>query len=167
MKIRNVHERTVAADPVDLAPLLATLGQPDDMLYPPVWKPMEFDRPVGIGATGTHGTVSAYEPGRLIEIQLPSAAGIVGAHTFIVTPLGARRSRVRHEVIADAGIVGWLVWHIAIRPAHDAVLEQILDRLQVAVGAPPARFVRLSPYARVLRWIETPRGANVVAAQCS
>lgn len=36
VRIRNIHERIIGADPEDIAPLLATLGQPDDALYPPL-----------------------------------------------------------------------------------------------------------------------------------
>ncbi|MDL9947659.1 hypothetical protein QSJ19_19150 [Gordonia sp. ABSL11-1] len=49
---------------------------------------MTFDKPVGVGASGTHGTISAYEPGKLIEITFPSGTGIPGTHTFTVTGLG-------------------------------------------------------------------------------
>lgn len=76
MRIRNVHERVVAAATGEIARLIATLGQPDDQLYPPLWQPMTFDGPVAVGATGTHGTISAYESGRIMEITFPTGLGI-------------------------------------------------------------------------------------------
>ena len=162
MRIANVHQRVVAAEPAEIAPLLASLGQADDVLYPPGWKPMRFDKPVGVGASGTHGTITAYEPGRLIEIAFPRGIGITGSHMFTVTPLGAGRSRVQHEVVADATVIAWLGWHAMVRPAHDAVLEELLDRLQAAVGAPPERPAGLSPHARLLRRLERPSEAAFV-----
>lgn len=161
MRIHNVHERVVTADAEDIAPLMATLGQPDDGLYPPLWEPMWFDGPVAVGASGTHGTISAYQPGRLMEITFPSGMGVTGTHTFTVTSLGSGKSRVRHEVDADANVVAWLGWHAVIRPSHDAVLEGLLDRLQTATGASPARLSAPSAYARVLRWFERPRAHAV------
>ncbi|MCM6772450.1 DUF2867 domain-containing protein [Nocardia sp. CDC159] len=164
MRIHNIHERVVHADPADIAPLLATLGQPGDVLYPPRWAPMRFDGPVAVGASGTHGTISAYEPGRLLEITFPSGMGITGIHTFTVTSLAPRRARVRHEVEAEATVVAWLGWHAAIRAAHDAVLEELLDRLQAAVGAPPPSRAVPSAYARVLRRFERPRARAVAVS---
>lgn len=161
MRIHNVHERVVTADVEDIAPLMATLGQCDDKLYPPRWEPMWFDGPVAVGASGTHGTISAYQPGRLMELTFPSGMGVTGTHTFTVTSLGPGRSRVRHEVDADATLVAWLGWHAVIRVAHDAVLEGLLDRLQTAMGDPPARTSAPSTYARVLRWVERPRARAV------
>ncbi|QNG20567.1 DUF2867 domain-containing protein [Rhodococcus triatomae] len=165
MRIRNIHERVVDADAEDIAPLLATIGQPDDVLYPPLWEPMWFDGPVAVGASGTHGTITAYEPGRLIEIAFPDGIGVTGTHTFTVTTLGPRRSLVRHDVDADATLVGWLGWQALIRPAHDAVLEQVLDRLQAGVGCPPSRPHDPPPYARLLRWFERPRARAVPVTQ--
>ncbi len=164
MRIINTHERVITADATDIAKLLATLGQPGDMLYPPLWKPMWFDGPVAVGATGSHGTITAYEPGRLMEIAIPPGMGISGAHAFTVTPLGSGRSLVRHEIDGDATLVGWLGWQVAIRAAHDAVVEGLLDRLQAATGAPPAHPARLSAYARLIRWVERPR-ARAVAVE--
>ena len=42
-----------------------------------------------------------------------------------------------------------LAWSIGIGPAHDAVLEELLDRLATATGAPPARPAVMKPYARL------------------
>ncbi|WP_035812528.1 DUF2867 domain-containing protein [Jiangella gansuensis] len=165
MRIRNVHERVVDAGAEDIAPLLATMGQPDDVLYPPLWEPMRLDGPLAVGASGTHGTISAYEPGRLVEFTFPDGLGITGTHTFTVTTLGPGRSAVRHEVDADAGPAAWLAWKTLIEPSHDAVLEQVLDRLQAAVDAPPARPTALSAYARLLRWFERPRARAVEQPQ--
>jgi hypothetical protein len=157
MRIDNVHERTVIGGPAEVGPLLARLGQPDDPLYPPSWPPMRYPDGIVVGSRGTHGVVSAYEPGRLLELRFPDGMGITGAHAFTVTPLGDGTSRVRHAVDADATPVMWLAWKIVIEPAHDAVLEELLDRLATAIGTPPVRPAAPSPYARVLRWIVRPR----------
>lgn len=157
MRIRNIHERVVDADSDDMAPLLAAMGQPDDALYPPLWEPMRLDGPLAVGASGTHGTISAYERGRRVEFTFPDGIGVTGTHTFTVTTLGPGRSLVRHEVDADARPHAWLAWKALIEPSHDAVLEQVLDRLQAAVGAPPASPTALSAYARLLRRFERPR----------
>lgn len=157
VRIRNIHERIIDADPADIAPLLATLGQPDDALYPPLWEPMRFDKPVGVGASGTHGTISAYEPGSLIEITFPSGTGITGTHTFTVTSLGPGRSLARHDVDARATPIAWLAWISIIAPAHNPIIEELLDRLQSAVGAPPTTPAKLSAYARLLRWFDRAR----------
>lgn len=165
MRIRNVHERVVDAGAEDIAPLLATLGQPDDVLYPPLWEPMRLDGPLAVGANGTHGTISAYEPGRLIEFTFPDGLGVTGTHTFTVTTLGPERSLVRHAVDADANPIAWLAWKTLIEPSHDSVLEQILDRLQASVGAPPDHPTVLSAHARLLRRFERPRARAVETPQ--
>ena len=157
MRIDNVHERVVTGGPDEIGPLLATLGQPDDALYPPSWPPMRFADGIAVGSRGTHGVISAYEPGRLLEFSFPPGMGITGTHTFTVTPLGDGRSRVRHVVDADAVPAAWLAWKAAIQPAHDAVLEELLDRLASATGAPPARPAVPSVHARLLRRFQRPR----------
>ncbi len=157
MRLRNIHERVVDAGSEDIGPLLATMGQPDDALYPPLWEPMRLDGPLAVGADGTHGTVTAYEPGRLVEFTFPDGLGITGTHTFTVTSVGYERSLVRHTVVADATPTAWLAWKVLIEPSHDAVLEQVLDRLQSAVGTPPARPFAMSAHARLLRRLERPR----------
>ena len=157
MRIDNVHERIVTGGPAEIGPLLARLGQPDDALYPPSWPPMRYADGIVVGARGTHGVISAYEPGRLLEWSFPDGMGITGTHAFTVTPADHGRSLVRHVVDADATPVMWLAWTVGIRPAHDAVLEELLDRLAAATGSAPARPAVLSAHARLLRWFGRPR----------
>lgn len=157
MRISNVHERVVDAEPEEVAPWLATMGQEDDALYPPRWEPMRLDGPLAVGASGTHGTITAYEPGRFVIFALPDGVGVVGTHAFTVDRLDGGCSRVRHEVDAEAGPMAWLAWKALIEPSHDAVLEQVMDRLQSAVGTPPAQAAVPPAYARLLRWFERPR----------
>ncbi|MCZ4538422.1 hypothetical protein O4159_23800 [Gordonia terrae] len=112
---------------------------------------MTLDRPLGVGATGTHGTIIAYEYGKLIRFRFPSGTGVCGTHAFTVDDAGQGWLRVGHEVVAEAGLATWLVWKAVIEPAHDTVLEQLLDRLQAAVDRLPANPVVPSVYARLLR----------------
>jgi hypothetical protein len=51
-----------------------------------------------------------------------------------------------------------------IRWLHDAVLEELLDRAGAAVGDPPARPARWSPWVRVCRRLLR-AGASVPAAR--
>ncbi|WP_309132386.1 DUF2867 domain-containing protein [Brevibacterium sp.] len=165
MRIHNAHSRLVRASTRTIASLLDTIGQTDDALYPPLWEPMRLDGRVAVGASGTHGTISAYQPGELIEFTFPAGLGITGTHSFTVNPVDSERIEVRHVVRADATPPAWLAWKAAIEPSHDAVLEQVLDRLETAVGTPPSRPHRLSRYARLLRRLESPRAHEVDVEQ--
>jgi hypothetical protein len=157
--VRNVHERVVAA-PVDrVGELLDGLGRPGDRLWPsPPWPRMRLDRPVAVGARGGHGpiryAVTAHVPGRRVEFTFAPGIGARGTHTVTATPLAADRTLLRHEIEARTTGRMRLGWPLAVRWLHDAVLEDLLDRAQDAVGAPPARRARHSAWVRVLRWVE-------------
>ncbi|MGI5127182.1 DUF2867 domain-containing protein [Pseudonocardia sp. CA-107938] len=161
MRIHNVHERVVQATAEQVGALLARLGQPDDVLYPPGWAPLRLDGPVAVGASGTHGRVTEYAPGRLLRLTAPPGLGIAGTHAFTVTPVDAQHVRVRHEVDGAGGPAAWLAWHAVVGPAHDAILEQLLDRVELGVGSGPDRPARVAPFARLLRWATRPRAQAV------
>ena len=50
-----------------------------------------------------------------------------------------------------------VLWPCVIRPVHDGIVEQILDRAELALGTGPARATRLSAIARLARWSSRPR----------
>jgi len=151
-KIRNVHERRIAADPEVVWDLLMVMPGPDGRLWPPGIPPMRFDRPLAVGAYGRHGPihykVTSLDPsaGNLVfEFREPT--GLVGHHSFHVRPDENASAVLRHEVIANPE--GWmrLEWPLIIRWVHDAVVEEILDRAEVATGTVPDQ-----PYQRSL-WV--------------
>ncbi len=67
MGVYNVHERLLFAQAGEVGALLDTLAGGADALWPrSTWPPVEFDRPLAVGAVGGHGpvryTVAAYVP---------------------------------------------------------------------------------------------------------
>jgi hypothetical protein len=160
--VRNVHERRIPVPPERLGPLLDRLGGPDDELWPsPQWAAMVLDGPVAVGAAGGHGPiryrVTAHEPGRRVEFTADPGVGVVGTHSFRVEPDGGSGSILRHVI--DGRLTGSMVlaWPLVVRWIHDAVLEDLLDRAETAVGTGPARPARWSPWVRLLRLVTSAR----------
>ncbi len=72
MKVVNVHERELQATSEKVGALMDSLASKGDALWSKQsWPRMEFDRPLGVGATGGHGPiryfVEEYHPGRSIN----------------------------------------------------------------------------------------------------
>ncbi len=162
--VRNVHERRIPV-PVDvLGALLERVGGPDDELWPsPQWVPMVLDGPVAVGATGGHGViryrVTGWQPGRRIDFAFHPGLGIRGGHAFVVEPDGDDAAVLRHVIEARLGGPMVLAWPVVVRWLHDALLEDLLDCAEQAVGTGPARPSRWSPWVRLLRAV-TGEGAR-------
>ena len=158
----NVHERALGVPAERAGALIDGLGGSTDRLWPaPPWPAMRLDRPVAVGAPGgpraIRYAVAAHEPRRRVEFVLDPRAGADGTHTFTVRPMGDDWCLLRHEMrIRLTGRLR-LAWPLAVRWMHDALLEDLLDRAQDAVGDPPARRNRHSGWVRVLRWLWTSR----------
>jgi hypothetical protein len=163
--VRNVHERVVPAPIEQVGPLLDKIGGPADVLWPaPGWQPMVLDRPVAVGAVGGHGSiryrVTGYEPGRRVEFTFAPEMGIDGVHTFTADTAGPDRTLLRH--VAEGRLSGAmrLAWPLAVCWAHDAVLEELLDNAERAVGVEPAPPARRSAWVRLIRALEVPRSRD-------
>ncbi|MEV4332432.1 DUF2867 domain-containing protein [Streptomyces sp. NPDC049597] len=152
---RNVHERVVEAPADVVGALLDRLSSPDDPISPsPVWPPIRFDRPLGVGADGGHGfvryRVTAYEPGRVIRFDFPPPHS--GHHTLTVEPLDADRCRVTHVLEERQGLREALIWSLAIRPMHDVMIEELLDNVvRAATPEAPLRPAHWSRWTRLMR----------------
>ncbi len=162
MRVHNVHERVLGAPAAAVAPLLDGIGGPHDALWPsPEWPPMWLVGPPAIGTADGHGVlryrVSAYAPGRRIVFTLEPGQGLSGWHGFEVVPLGPERTLLRHIVDGRAHGRMRVVWRWVLRPVHDGIVEQILDRAEVALGTGPDPATRLSSIARLARWTSGPR----------
>jgi Protein of unknown function (DUF2867) len=163
--MRNVHERVLAADVERVAPLLAGLGGPDDRLFPtPLYAPLTLDEPVAPGVTGANGGVrlhvSAYEPGRRVELTTEPGQVYAGTLTWQIEPAGPGRTRMRHLAEGRVSGVWRLLWPL-VRVQHDHCIEHMLDRAEAAVGSPPAVPVRDSLLVRWGKWADAERARPV------
>ena len=72
---------------------------------------------------------------------------------------------LRHEAVGRVTGAMRLLWPLAVRPAHDALLADLLDRAEAVLGSGPARPARWSPWVRLLRRSELPRGAETAVPE--
>ncbi|MEU7605685.1 SRPBCC family protein [Streptomyces sp. NPDC041003] len=160
MGVYNVHERLIGAKQSEVGALIDTLsGGEDDRLWPGhLWEEMEFDRPLGVGAVGGHGpvryTVVAYVPGTWVRFAFTGPRGFHGFHEYTALAVDAERTVLRHTLAMSVSGVSRITWPLAFRSGHDAVLEDSLDRAELACTGTIARPARWSPYVRFLRSLE-------------
>jgi len=159
MKIENVHERTYPVEASALAPFLDGLGSGADRLWPRrQWPPMVVGAGLHVGSAGGHGpvryVVERYEPGRSVSFRFRRPRGWDGTHSFVIQPLSDGRSRLIHVLEMRASGAALLQWLLVFRPLHDAVIEEGLDRVATAFGA-PLEAPPWSARVRFLRWALT------------
>lgn len=164
-QIRNVHARDIAAPPAAVGELLDTLGSADDRLWASdIWvaDPVVFDRPLGVGADGGHGSIRysvvEHEPGRRVVFQFSPDGGLSGTHGFELEALGADRTRLTHFLEAKTSrwmrpivpiLIGW----------HDAMVETAFDRAELeATGS-------LKRRTRIPRWLRIVNGTEIAIAR--
>jgi hypothetical protein len=152
----NLHERTIGAPADQVGALLATLGQAEDLLWPtPAWLPMHLDGPVDVGTRGGHGPiryhVSAYEPGVRVRFTFDARVGIDGYHELSVVPSTPDRCVLRHLLAGQVNGRMRVLMPLVIEPLHDALLEDLLDRAELATTGRIARPARWSRRVRTLR----------------
>jgi hypothetical protein len=138
MRITNVHERTMAVTADQLGELLNTLSSDNDLFWPHEnWSAIRFDRPLQVGATGGHGTglytITSFTPGRHIRFDFVGGRRN-GFHEFEIRPLVGGSSLLRHSLDAQLPLRSLYLWYATIRPLHDALLEDLLDKVEGQVG---------------------------------
>ncbi|MCZ4557875.1 SRPBCC family protein [Rhodococcus maanshanensis] len=156
MLIRNFHARSLPATPDQLGRLVDALAGPDDPLWPvDHWPAMRFDRPLGVGADGGHGsvryTVVGYIPGEWIRFQFNGSGGLVGFHEVTVRPDGPHHAELSHLLAATARGRELLRWALVMRWLHDVAIEEMLDRAEFATAGTVRDPIRWNPHVRLLR----------------
>ena len=154
--IHNVHERVIAASAEEVEMLIDSLASKNDRLWPQnEWPAKRLDGPLGVGAAGGHGPVryfvTSYEPGRRVEFQFTSPAGINGRHSFTAISRTVNSTLLRHELGISLSGAAVFTWPIFFRPLHDALIEEGLDRAVRECGASPDPRARRSLWTRILR----------------
>jgi len=159
MTVCNMHSRRIAGSVDTLAALLDGLASTDDRLWPTTnWPPMRLDRPLGVGAAGGHGpiryTVRDYLPGRRVRFEFNAPSGFAGFHEFALTDAaGAGEAVLTHRLAIRPHGVARISWLLVYRWLHDALLEDALDRAELAATGGIRSPARWSRYVRVLRTV--------------
>lgn len=167
--VTNVHERRLAVPVEQVGALLARLGRPGDPLWPATrWPPMVLAGPLAVGVRGAHGPiryrVTGYVPGRTIEFTFAPGVGMRGTHTFVADRVDNGCSVLRHVIDARTAGSMRLVWPLAMRWLHDAVVEDLMDRAEVVLDVGPATPARWSPWVRLLRRLSGRRARTLIRA---
>lgn len=159
-KIRNIHGREIAAPAAVVGEILDTVGSAEDRLWATdIWvaEPVVFDRPLGVGAAGGHGSIRysviEYEPGRRVVFEFSPDGGLSGTHGFELEALGPDRCRLTHFLEAETSrwmrpvvpvLTGW----------HDAMVETALDRAELEATGYLERRTRIPRWLRIVNGIE-------------
>lgn len=154
--MRNVHERHVRAPLEQVGALLETLGSDGDRLWPVrTWAPMVLDRGLDPGSRGGHHrihyAVTAHEAGHRVAFAFDRSTGLDGTHAFSLEARGVGSTVLRHELEGRTRGAMVLLWPLAVRWAHDALVEDAFDQAERALGTGPERPARWSPWVRLLR----------------
>ena len=160
MRIDNVHSRELVAPVERASGLVAGVESEHDVLWPiERWptSPLEFDRPLGPGASGGHGMirydVERYERGRRVVFRFARGSGLDGIHAFEVAPIDPWRARLTHTFDSRAGRKLLPVHRVPLA-THDALLEDLLDNAERATGDGPAPRPPLPRLVRVADAVE-------------
>jgi hypothetical protein len=157
MRVVNVHQRLLHATPQQVGALLDQLASPDDVLWPhETWPKMKFDRPLGVGASGGHGPiryfVEAYTPGHSIRFRFTAPKGFNGWHGCEILEATPFHCVLEHRIEMTLEGRALFTWPFIVRWLHDACVEDLLSRAQVALGNEP-KPTPWSRWVRVLRWL--------------
>jgi hypothetical protein len=137
MKISNVHERRIAAPTSRVGALLDTLSSTDDKFWPHEnWPAVKFNLPLQFGATGGHGTgpytVSSYTPGRHLRFEF--GGGRQGFHEFTLQEVDDMICLLRHALKAKLTFGAAGRWYFLTRPLHNALIEDLFDKVESQVA---------------------------------
>jgi hypothetical protein len=162
----NVHERLIPAPASRVGESLDRIGSADDTWWPsPAWPAMVLEAPLAVWVGGVHGPrsyqVTQYVPGRSVEFTFDERVGLRGTHRFDVIPRDSESCLVRHVVEGRTAGRMKLVWPLAMRWLHDAVVEDLMERVATDAGHPPTQRARWSWWVRQIRRATRPRIAAV------
>jgi hypothetical protein len=141
--------------------LLRSLASHEDRLWPgDKWWPQRFDGGLEPGSKGGHGPVKykveSVAPRRVVY-RFPSRSWFRGTHAFDLVP-HPQGCELVHTLDGTTHGIGLVLWPLVVRPLHDALLEDVLDRAESSLGAPPASPAVHTGYVRFLRrsWLKMP-----------
>jgi len=154
--MRNIQQRTIAAPAAAVGALLDRLATRDDPIWPtPTWPRLVLDDGLTPGSRGGHGpirySVVAYEPGRRVRFEFDRGLGIVGYHELLLTDEGPGRCRLTHTIQGRTEGRFRLLWPLAVRWLHEALVKDLLARADVVATGQVRDIPRWSVWVRAMR----------------
>jgi hypothetical protein len=129
MKIRNRHERIVAAAPERIAALIADL----DRIWPTEIAPAPRRQGQRLYDAGLMLWEEFDRPGAARAFRVVRLGGLAAEHWFELEPADGV-TVLRHTVEGRAAGRYESIWCERIEPLHDLVLEALLDNVEAAAG---------------------------------
>src|SRR5207248_6682760 len=168
--MRNIQHRDIEAPAAAVGALLDRLASDTDPLWPaPAWPPIRLDRGLVVGSVGGHGpirySVAEYQPGRRVRFAFDPSIGFDGFHELLVEPLDERRTRLTHDLVGKPSGAMRLVWPLAVRWMHEALLQDLLDNAELAATGRLREKARWSRWVRFLRARMSPQPEGVPLPQ--
>jgi hypothetical protein len=135
MKILNIHKRLIDRPKEEVSELLETLSTKDDRIWPyEKWPAMKFKKGLVEGAKGGHGpirySIEKYERKRFIWFKFSKPVGFKGIHKFEISELESGKTELKHTIDMEVAGKGLMTWILVIRPLHNALLEDALDKVE-------------------------------------
>jgi hypothetical protein len=149
----NQHSVYYEVEVAQVAPLLDRLATSTDPLWPRQWPAMRFDGPLAVGSRGGHGPIQyriqRYEKGKMIEFEMLQDWLWSGIHRLDLEPEG-QGSRLHHFMELRLTLAGWVVWWVAVRWLHEALIRDAFVQLGRQLELPHQR-QSWSPWVKILR----------------
>jgi hypothetical protein len=155
--MRNVLSRPLPVPASAAADVLADFADPAKSVWPSrSWPRLHLDPVLAPGSAGRHGpiryTVEEYLPGRHIRFRFDPSCGAVGTHELRVEPAGPDSCVLIHDIRARTRGRMLVLWPLAIRWLHEALVADLLDnaerRLTGGLAGPQTHW---SPWVRLVR----------------
>jgi Alcohol dehydrogenase GroES-like domain len=166
MRLSRVHRRHIEAPAERVGRLIDGLASDEDRLWPRDRWPtlaIQLDRPLAVGAVGGHGpiryAVDRYTPCERVVYRFTPGSGLEGTHSLEVEPLGDTRCRLTHAVDARLGARFAVVFPV-FRAMHDAVVEDLLDRGELAATGRLAQPAHAPGYLRFISAVDVRTGGR-------
>jgi len=135
MKILNIHKRTFNQSKEKIGELLNSLSSKEDKIWPfENWPSMRFRDGLKVGAEGGHGPIryiiEKYIPYEFIQFKFTKPKGFNGIHRFEINELEDGKTELKHIIKMNISGIGILNWIFAIKPLHNALLCDALDKVE-------------------------------------
>jgi hypothetical protein len=153
IQVRNVHSRQIVANPKN-GQLIDQLSSSNDILWVHErWMPMEFPNGLHVGSSGGHGSIrydiESYTKGQSITFRFTAPKGFDGWHRLSLDTNNIMTHEIHCQAIGKAMVIWWL-----IRPIHDAVVKDCLDKAQAFASARAVQPRQWSLWVRFLRVVK-------------